>query len=976
MENDLFSLLIQEHNKFGQMLQPFLIRDRGKEYFSITDRLGIEKIDYYGEALNEKELEIIHVIDQYTEKKLARRFSTKKLTARDFVQKVEDQYVERFIRPFIEKNMARIISIAMEEDIPVYHRETKNVVYKSDHVIIEKDPAEIVFNFKKLPGETRYFQTISHKGNVMNLKDRDGFILTNDPCWLMLDQKLYHFRQDVDGKKLRMFFDKEFILVPRRHEKKYYSTFVKKCIRDFPVKAEGIDIRESNPEKYPALRLDQDFRGLPGLFLYFNYGGKNINPRETHQKFVNLEFDNDRPAFEVISRDLKWEQEIGEFMEQLGLIRIHENDYIIRENDEKYELIRWINKHVEQLESRHFRLEQELADVSYFTGKVEMVVKTDEKNDWFDVYAVARFGDDFEIPIIHLRKYLLNGIREFRLPDGRMAILPEEWFNKYTDLVSFGEKSKDKIRVRRMHFDLVNQSMKQTIKISRSFYEASSGKKNGTRAELPDGIHATLRSYQIEGYRWLNFLRTHRLGGCLADDMGLGKTLQTLTQMVKHLTESKKTAGKNRLPSQSGQMDLFTEIEHAESVGHPSMVVMPASLIHNWQDEIRKFAPHIRHLNYTGPQRATLLCRIPEADLVLTTYGTLRNDYEELEKINFDYIILDESQVIKNPQSKVAGAIYRLDAKHRLTLSGTPIENSLTDLWSQMHFLNPGLLGDLKFFKRYFATPIEKNNDEEKQQKLHLLIKPFLLRRTKTQVEKELPELSEEYVYCDMTPAQQEIYNEEKISVRNFILDNIEKNGVANSAIVMLQALTKLRQLANHPALVEDQWNEGSGKFEEVIRNLEILISEGHKVLVFSSFVKHLAIFTQHFDDNGLKYSILTGQSRKRAAIIKEFQTDPERNVFFISLKAGGVGLNLTEAEYVFLLDPWWNLQVENQAVNRAHRIGQTKHVFAYRFITLGTIEEKILRLQQKKSDLADLFIRTDNPLKELSLDAIRDLID
>ncbi len=575
-----------------------------------------------------------------------------------------------------------------------------------------------------------------------------------------------------------------------------------------------------------------------------------------------------------------------------------------------------------------------------------------------------------------MRKYLLNGIREFKLPDGRIAILPEAWFSKYADLVTFGVVHKENVRVKIWHKDLVTQSMKQTFTITRKVLKKGLNGNKKSQSELPANIHATLRSYQEEGFRWLDFLRTRLFGGCLADDMGLGKTLQTLTVIVKHINEQK-TENTEKPPAQMvGQIDLFDEIERADASGNPSLVVMPASLIHNWQAEIRKFAPHLRHLNYTGPNRFELFNKIANTHIVLTTYGTIRNDYKAFEKIPFDYIVLDESQMIKNPTSKAAKAIFRLNAKHRLTLSGTPIENSLTDLWSQMHFLNPGLLGDLNFFRRYFATPIEKNNDEKKQQKLHLIIKPFLLRRTKTQVEKELPELSEEYIYCDMLPEQQELYASEKISVRNFILQNIELNGVANSAIVMLQALTKLRQLANHPAMTEDDWEMGSGKFDEVIRNLETLISEGHKVLVFSSFVKHLEIFTRYFDERKMKYSLLTGQSRKRADIIKEFQTDPERNVFFISLKAGGVGLNLTEAEYVFILDPWWNPQVENQAINRAHRIGQKRHVFAYRFITLGTIEEKILKLQRRKANLADLFIRSDNPLKDMNMEAIKELID
>jgi SNF2 family DNA or RNA helicase len=402
---------------------------------------------------------------------------------------------------------------------------------------------------------------------------------------------------------------------------------------------------------------------------------------------------------------------------------------------------------------------------------------------------------------------------------------------------------------------------------------------------------------------------------------------------------------------------------------------MPASLIHNWQDEIAKFAPHLPALNYTGAQRSALFDRITEVRLVLTTYGVVRNDFEALEKIDFDYVILDESQIIKNPTSKTARAIFKLHAKHRLALSGTPIENSLSDLWSQMHFLNPGLLRDHKFYRNYFANPIEKNQDDEKQEKLHALIEPFILRRTKAQVEQELPQLSEEYIYCELSPEQDDIYQTEKNAIRNHILESLEHEKISTTAFAVLQALTKLRQLANHPVLVDEDYQNGSGKFDEVIRNLETLISEGHKVLVFSSFVKHLEIFTRHFDEQEQSYALLTGQSRNRSEIVKKFQNDPDCMVFFISLKAGGVGLNLTEAEYVFILDPWWNPQAENQAVNRAHRIGQTKPVIAYRFISLGTIEEKILKLQRKKSKLAEMFIHADNPIKDLDAASIKDLM-
>lgn len=972
-----FTLLIQEHKKFGHLLQPYLIEDSVKEYYSIVDRLSSDKVDYYREHLSENEIKIIKSASEYTENNIAARFSYKKENTRDFLSKVKVDYTDEFIRPFIQKHMAKCIALARKGNTPIFNKETKSVVYLSDLVAIEEEPAGVVFNFEKLPDETRYYQTISHNGATINLKEHEGYILTNDPCWLLLDQKLYHFKQDVDGKKLKVFFENEFISVPEKHEKKYYSTFVKNCIRNFPVNLKGIELKHNQLPKRPMLKLELDFSGAPGLFLYYKYGNdfcRNVDP---HVKLVDYKPADGKPKYEITQRNKEWEDQVIGLLQKQGLKRTFDNVFLVEHKNHQYDLVSWINENATFLKENDFLLEQGLDDVNYFTGTLLITVSFEEKNDWFDVHAIAQFGEDYKIPVIALRKYLLNGIREYKLPDGRIAILPEEWFNKYADLVTFGTKNRDSIHIKKHHFDLVQSSMSQSIEITRSTASIMQLAENSLKQaiEIPAGIDATLRSYQNQGFQWLCFLRKYRFGGCLADDMGLGKTLQTLTLLTKHIEEEQAEEPKTDL-STLGQIDLFEALEKIKYAGKPSLIIMPASLIHNWIDEIRKFAPHIRHLNYTGPQRQELLEKISQCHVLLTTYGTIRNDFDELNKYSFDYIILDESQIIKNPTSKTARAIFKLDAKYRLALSGTPIENSLSDLWSQMNFLNPGLLGDLKFYKNYFAVPIEKNNDGEKQEKLLQLIKPFILRRTKTEVEKELPLLSEEYVYCEMSDEQEKIYHAEKIAIRNYILKSLETDGVSNTAFAMVQALTKLRQLANHPVMLTDHYKYGSGKFDEVIRNLETLISEGHKVLVFSSFVKHLNIFTEYFDQNNLKYSLLTGQSRKRAVIIKEFQSDPERNVFFISLKAGGVGLNLTEAEYVFILDPWWNPQAENQAVNRAHRIGQTKPVIAYRFITLDTIEEKILKLQRKKSKLAELFIRNDSPLKELTADSIKELID
>jgi SNF2 family DNA or RNA helicase len=465
--------------------------------------------------------------------------------------------------------------------------------------------------------------------------------------------------------------------------------------------------------------------------------------------------------------------------------------------------------------------------------------------------------------------------------------------------------------------------------------------------DLPEGLNATLRTYQAEGYHWLTFLQKYGFGGCLADDMGLGKTLQAIAILLRS-RELKLKAGEEK-PT--------------------SLIVLPASLLHNWSKECGRFAPEMKVLSHVGMQRNRQLSNFSYYDLVLSTYHTVRQDVEIMASFHFHYIILDESQMIKNPSSKLYHSMLALQSEHKLVLTGTPIENSLMDLWSQINFVNPGLLGTLNFFKRSFVQAIEKKQDEAREAKLKELINPFILRRTKAEVARELPPVFEQVRYVDMTDSQKRVYEEEKSLARNSILENLEEEGKDLTSMMVLQALTRLRQIANHPALLEDYPELDSGKFNEVCRDISSVVAEGHKVLIFSSFVKHLELVKTQVEELGIRYAYLTGSStqRQREEAVKSFQSQPSCSLFLISLKAGGVGLNLTAADYVFILDPWWNPASEMQALNRAHRIGQENQVFVYRFISNDSIEEKIQRLQEKKKELAESFVSSNNPLKSLS---------
>ena len=449
-------------------------------------------------------------------------------------------------------------------------------------------------------------------------------------------------------------------------------------------------------------------------------------------------------------------------------------------------------------------------------------------------------------------------------------------------------------------------------------------------ATAPDGLNATLRPYQLEGLSWMQSLRQLEVGGILADDMGLGKTLQTLAHIL-----SEKNAGR---------------------LDRPCMVVMPTSLIPNWLDEAAHFTPQLKVLALYGTGRKKHFERLAEYDLVLTTYALLPKDVERLAVQPLHVLILDEAQYIKNPTSKAAQAARELNARQRLCLSGTPLENHLGELWSLFHFLLPGWLGDVKSFNRDYRVPIEKRGSDVRLQHLNGRIKPFLLRRTKEQVATELPPKTEIIHWVELSDAQRDVYETMRLAMDKKVRDEITRKGVARSQIIILEALLKLRQVCCDLRLINDATlparGSTSGKLDSLMEMLEELFEEGRRVLLFSQFTSMLALIEEELKKRGVDYAILTGQTRDRRTPVKEFQSG-KRQIFLISLKAGGVGLNLTEADTVIHYDPWWNPATENQATDRAYRIGQEKPVFVYKLIARGTVEEKIQLLQKEKSDLA-----------------------
>ncbi|MEQ8238024.1 MAG: DEAD/DEAH box helicase, partial [Cyclobacteriaceae bacterium] len=588
---------------------------------------------------------------------------------------------------------------------------------------------------------------------------------------------------------------------------------------------------------------------------------------------------------------------------------------------------------------------------SPYTPNIQVAGSSEQ--DWFDLEIQITVGDE-RVALKDVRKSILAKEQFIKLGNGKLAVLPEEWLKRLEKYLRVGKIDNDNIQISKLRFNVLDELFDElntpalAMEIAEKKQKLQQYQKIQENA-LPE-INASLRDYQVDGYNWLHFLHEFGWGGILADDMGLGKTLQMIT-FLKSLVDR-------------GMSN--------------HLVVVPTSLLFNWENEINKFCPSLKYHIYYGSDRE----KNPdwsEYDLVITTYGLLVSDAKLLSKREFGYIVLDESQAIKNPTSKRFKASVILKAKNRIVMTGTPIENNTFDLFAQMSFVNPGLFINAESFKKNYSSPIDKHGNQQVAAELSKMISPFILRRTKEHVAQELPEKTEDVIYCQMDKAQRKVYDAYRNQYRNEILGLIEDNNFESSSLHVLQALMKLRQICNSPALLSDQENYGndSVKIKELIRHIEEKTGH-HKLLIFSQFVGMLGLIRKELDKLDITHSYLDGKTNQkmRKEAVDQFQNNEETRVFLISLKAGGTGLNLTAADYVYIVDPWWNPAVENQAIDRCYRIGQDKKVIAYRMICLDTLEEKIMKLKEKKQTVADSIIHTDeNISKQISQDDLMYLL-
>ncbi|MBI4448826.1 SNF2 helicase associated domain-containing protein [Candidatus Woesearchaeota archaeon] len=705
-------------------------------------------------------------------------------------------------------------------------------------------------------------------------------------------------------------------------------------------------IQEQTTIKPTPRLLLRETEGTISVELRFLYGNNEVSADRKHDL---IHRGKDNRLYRIV-RDRETESAIREHILKNGLL----------ETDKRFSIdmdpLEWLSNILPSLKSGGFEIfgEGDLVRYRLRPGEVQFSVSVKSEMDWFDIKTQAQIGDE-EIPASAVFDALAKAERFIKLDDGTICAMPKRWLDKLAGVTGLLGTYNQGFKAARSQVALVEAIIgaSQSNRVDAAYKTLQQKLRSFEHVKetaLPKGISGSLRDYQKAGYDWLHFLREFGVGGCLADEMGLGKTLQVLAILL---------------------------YEKEQGSSNISLVIVPKTLIFNWVAEIKKFAPELKALVHHGNDRESNIKNIlrEKPDIIISTYATIRNDEDIFLGYRFNYAILDESQNIKNPLAKSTQSIHRLEAKHRLVLTGTPIENTSLDLWSQFAFANPGLLGNKDYFINTFTKSIEQQKDKAKTAALRGIVNPFLLRRTKDAVAKELPPKQVTTVWCEMDEKQREIYDAVKQKFRYEIIQKIRDNGVAKSRIKILEGLMRLRQICNHPALYDQRYTGQSGKFDTIIEQVQEIMEEGHKVLVFSSFVSMLKLFRSHFDRTKTPYAYLDGSTRDRQTQVENFQQDETVKLFLISLRAGGLGINLTSADYVFIVDPWWNPAIEMQAIDRTHRIGQTKPIFVYKMIMKDSIEEKILTLQESKQELVKDLITVDaGIIKQLTREDIEGL--
>lgn len=935
-------IVFTEHPILGILLIPYIVERLNDGTLQLVEQAFHASPEAMS-IMSEAERQAIDIASYYTEKYLMGLYSREKTVSRFLHKLSEDpERIKNNIRPFIEKKLLEMLVLIRENGLPFYQKQTGSKILYAHHAYhINPHDVEIRVTFHVDSKTFRYQLQCYYEGQPFSLNElKPVVVLTSSPATLLLGMELYFFPH-IESARILPFTKKRSISVDASQIEKYIDNIVIPIARYHDIETHGLNIIEEECACEAVLSFEDVTYNGQALQLAFRYGDQTFTP-DSANEMKKIIYRKTSGEIGFFRRNITVEEQVVLLLTNAGLQQLNGTHFRLSPEVPEKTIVEWINNHREMLQ-QSFHLISNVENAFYCLDEIRIEQSCDDEVDWFELYITVVIGN-LRIPFSRFRKHILEEKREYLLPDGRMILLPEEWFSKYANLLEMGVQTEKGIRLKHTFIGAVQTALGE------DGLKKFPAKLQIRNVSAPRTLKATLRPYQLKGFSWMVHLYKQGFGGCLADDMGLGKTLQTLT-LLQYIY-------KPSAPKQPA-----------------TLIVVPTSLLHNWRREAKRFTG----LSMAEYNNTVVIDKErPEKffghfHLIFTTYGMMRNNIDTLCSYRFEYIVLDESQNIKNSESLTFRSAIQLQSKHRLVLTGTPIENSLKDLWAQFHFIQPNLLGTESAFQKQFIMPIRQGNTRIQVQ-LQQLIAPFILRRSKKEVAPELPELTEETIYCDMTEEQNTYYEQEKNSLRNILLQHSQSTNRLHSFSV-LNGILRLRQLSCHPQLILPDYTGTSGKTAQIIETFDTLQSEGHKVLIFSSFVRHLELLAEAFRERSWKYALLTGATNNRPSEIAHFTEQKDVQAFLISLKAGGVGLNLTQADYVFIIDPWWNPAAESQAIARAHRIGQDKQVIAYRFITQNSIEEKILHLQDEKRKLAETFVADSESLPILSNEQWVDLL-
>lgn len=902
----------------------------------VLESFGIEF-----ENLDPNSKKILTICESLKSEFIFKKFGAKIKSAKTITDLQKDSKIDFAIRQHLKINLSSFYSLIVQEQFPLCMNIGPEKDFYRSRVSIDPLDFEPQIQFDKHAEGITYTLSLKENETTFLPMNSNVDILLDEPGWLIVNKKLGQLKE-LNAKKLTPFLKKKSIEIPSKLVDDYFKNFIPEIAKKIDIEATGFEIELRDKIISCTIQPIFDFfKNCYYLNLYFDYNEYSFDGSKTKKthSFVDFSVVNE-PRIIQFKRSSD-ENIFADKLLEIGLTKIKNELFGLNsdaETSDPYINIQLVIDNKEKLEDLGFNIQNlKLESKEIITENHTVSASKETTGDWFDIKIIITVGH-YKINFSEIIPNIKSKERLFMLPDGNYFLIPLEWFSKYGSLAKLAKTENGNLLLRKSNFTALDAVPEIKDEVTyKAEYKPS------------DLLKATLRPYQIEGAKWLLGHFNSNLGACLADDMGLGKTLQTLAVLVavqEQLGFTTKTTN----------FDLFANETTIEREPLKALVVLPSSLVFNWFNEAGKFTPHFSRMQYVGNDRKLLAHRLDTTDLIFTSYSIIHRDISILEKYDFRYLILDESQYIKNKNSKIFKAINKISTGHKIALSGTPIENSLDDLWSQMQFINPDILGSYAFFMENFKNPIEKKQNEEVLSELKNLIQPYILRRTKEQVLKDLPELSEQIYYCEMDSEQEKLYEKEKSKARNFLL---KTDGSGPDKISIINTLMKLRQLSNHPKMVDQESEVDSGKYIAVTNYLENLIKAKQKVIIFSSFVTNLNFYTDWCKENKIDFCEITGETpaSKREQEVKRFQEKENPLLFFISLKAGGVGLNITKASYVLFLDPWWNPFAEKQGVGRAHRIGQLNKVNVIRFISKNTVEEKIIKLQENKKLLSDSLL-------------------